>query len=203
MVDLSVCYGYNINMDNIKSVVAKNLIKLRKQNKLTQMELAEKLNYSDKAISRWESGEVTPDVGVLDDLCKVYNIPITSLFEESLNAEKVQKESKRSINNKIVITLLAISLVWILATITFVYFNVLLDKNFWQVFIYGLPVTFILAIVFNALWGKKINTFVFSSLLVWAVLLSFYIAFLQHNIWPVFVLGAPMQVALILWSRLK
>ena len=41
-------------MDNINLTVAKNLSDLRKQNKLTQLEVAEKLNYSDKAVSKWE-----------------------------------------------------------------------------------------------------------------------------------------------------
>ena len=52
-------------MEDIKDIVAVNLTNLRKANKITQLELAEKLNYSDKAISKWERGESLPDVVTL------------------------------------------------------------------------------------------------------------------------------------------
>ena len=55
-------------MENIKETIAKNLVELRKSHKLTQSALAEKLNYSDKAISRWEHAETLPDI---ETLCKV------------------------------------------------------------------------------------------------------------------------------------
>ena len=52
-------------MEDIKSIVAKNITELRLLNNMTQMELAEKLNYSDKTISKWERAESTPDISVL------------------------------------------------------------------------------------------------------------------------------------------
>ena len=52
-------------MKDVRQIIAENLIELRKVNKLTQLELAEKLNYSDKAISKWERGESLPDVEIL------------------------------------------------------------------------------------------------------------------------------------------
>ena len=52
-------------MDNLNYIVSKNLSDLRKRNGLTQAELAEKLNYSDKAVSKWEKGESLPGVEVL------------------------------------------------------------------------------------------------------------------------------------------
>jgi tellurite methyltransferase len=55
-------------MENVKEIIAKNLTELRKANKLTQGALAEKLNYSDKAISRWEHAETLPDI---ETLCKI------------------------------------------------------------------------------------------------------------------------------------
>ena len=43
-------------MDDIKNIVAKNITELRLLNNMTQMELAEKINYSDKTVSKWERG---------------------------------------------------------------------------------------------------------------------------------------------------
>lgn len=57
-------------MKAIKEVLIENLISLRKEHKLTQLELAEKIGYSDKAVSRWEHGEVLPDVETLDKIAE-------------------------------------------------------------------------------------------------------------------------------------
>ena len=59
-------------MENLKDVIRENLINLRKEHKLTQIDLAKKINYSDKAISRWENGDVLPDVEILNSICNVY-----------------------------------------------------------------------------------------------------------------------------------
>ena len=190
-------------MNDIKEIIAKNLIKLRKQHRLTQLELAEKINYSDKAISRWENGEVTPDIETLNNICTVYNMPISFLFDENLDLETVQKERNSNNTNKLVISLLAVLCVWTLAVALHVTFTLSLNVSYWQVFIFALPLTFIVAIVFNSLWGKHPWNFVFISCFVWTTLLSFYIVFFKYNIWPVFILGAPLQVSLILWSKLK
>ena len=68
-------------MKDIKQIIADNLVSLRKQNKLTQNELAEKLNYSDNTISRWEKAEITPSVETLVQISEIYNIPLESLFK--------------------------------------------------------------------------------------------------------------------------
>ena len=52
-------------MEDLKPVIAKNITALRQQARMTQSELAERLNYSDKAISKWERAESMPDVAVL------------------------------------------------------------------------------------------------------------------------------------------
>ena len=106
-------------MNDIKDIIANNLIKLRKKHKLTQNELAEKLNYSDNAISRWERGEVTPSIETLDQIAKYFDVPLSSLIED--NALGVsEKQDKKILRNKLAIILLFISLVWLVATITFV-----------------------------------------------------------------------------------
>ena len=91
-------------MENIKEVIKDNLIKLRKDNKLTQLELAQKIGYSDKAISRWETGETTPDVETLNSLASLYNVPISFFFEEynaeKHGAQKNQKKNKKSTKSR-------------------------------------------------------------------------------------------------------
>lgn len=190
-------------MENIKEVIAKNLIKLRKQNKLTQVELSEKLNYSDKAVSRWESGEVTPDIETLNKIADVYNVDITSMFDQNLNVEDLQKADKREASNRRAIVLLGISFVWILATILYVYAQFISDKSYWEIFVYGVPATIFVAMIFNFIWGKRLWRFVLISAFIWTALVCIYLSFIKYNIWPIFLLGAPIQVAIVLWSTIK
>lgn len=190
-------------MENIKDVIAKNLIKLRKQNKLTQAELSEKLNYSDKAVSRWESGEVTPDIETLNNIAEIYNVGITSLFNQNLDVEAEKKINKREANNRTAIILLAISFVWILATLVFIYSNIISGYVFWKIFVYSVPATFLVAIIFIFVWKIRKWRFRCISAFFWTLLASFYVVFLDYNIWLVFLLGAPIQIAIVLWSRIK
>ena len=52
----------------------------RKEKKLTQSDLAEKLNITDRSISKWENGNCLPDAGTMPELCKILNISINDLF---------------------------------------------------------------------------------------------------------------------------
>ena len=61
-------------MQDIKPIIAKNITILRQNAKMTQSELAEKLNYSDKAISKWERGESIPDITVLKALADLFGV---------------------------------------------------------------------------------------------------------------------------------
>ena len=74
-------------MDQIK--IGKYIAKCRKNNKITQSELAEKLGVTDRAISNWENGKNLPDVSFFKPLCNELNITINDL----LSGEKVEKNT--------------------------------------------------------------------------------------------------------------
>ena len=71
-------------MQELKNIIAKNIQECRNACGLTQLELAEKLNYSDNTISRWEKAEITPSVETLEQISQLYNIPLESLFKEKI-----------------------------------------------------------------------------------------------------------------------
>lgn len=79
-------------MEDIKSIFAKNLIQLRKQMKITQVEFAEKINYSDKAVSKWERGESIPDVAVLKSIGDFFGVTIDFLVTEHSESERLKKK---------------------------------------------------------------------------------------------------------------
>ena len=72
-----------MTLEEIKSNFSENLIKLRKSKSLTQLQLAEKLNYSDKAISKWEVGAVLPDVETLTHIADFFGLTVNDLIWEN------------------------------------------------------------------------------------------------------------------------
>ncbi len=191
-------------MSNVKDVIAQNLVRLRRQSKMTQTELAEKLNYTDKSVSKWEHGECTPPIDVLKALADLYGVTVDYLLRENEGIPlptKNENDDKKT--NKLIITLLATSLVWIIATVLYVSILTVLNTSLWILFVFAVPVSIIVLIVFNAIWGRRGWTFILISVGIWSLLASFYLLFIQYNLWAIFIAGVPLQVATVLWSQLK
>lgn len=193
-------------MNEIKQTVAENMTLLRKKNKMTQLDLAEKLNYSDKAVSKWERGEAMPDIEVLCNIADLYGVSLDYLVKEHApNESPATTQAKKEKSNKLTITLLAVILVWFVATFVFVYGQLLAEQNYWLAFIWAIPISAIVLIVFNGIWGKRKFTFILVSVLLWSLLAAIHLHFwkLGYNLWLLYLVGAPAQIAVILWSNLK
>lgn len=203
-----VLKGAVINqMDDLKQIIAKNITDLRKSTPLTQAELAEELNYSDKAISKWERAESIPDITVLKRIADLYGVTVDYLLEEEHTKNDNLKKSANAQErkNKNIITLLAVSVAWLVATIAFVSVGLYVKdiSNLWVIYIYAFPATFIILLVFNSIWGNLRKNFIIITLLIWSCLLSIYLSLLSYNIWLIFVIGIPAQIIVILWSGMK
>jgi len=191
-------------MKELKNIIAENLIDLRKANKLTQLELAEKLNYSDKAISKWERGESLPDIVILKQLADMYGVSVDYILSQHNEEAKAKYHvPKPELNNKLIITLLACLSVWLLATILYINFKIMFDKYYWMIWIWALPVTSIILIVFSSIWGKKSMIITSVSALIWTLILGAYLQFIEYNIWTLFLLGIPAQLATSLCGKIK
>ena len=197
-------------MKSLKQVVGENLIALRKANHLTQFELAEKMNYSDKSISKWENGDTLPDLETLNELCKFYGVTLDYLTHE-VHENKTQFviEDKKMIVNKAMIVALIDSIIWMIATIIFVY-SILLKKGepYWPIFIYAVPVTCLVTAIFcrNYFRMTRKGYFVIWTILIWAGISSAFFAILYNRdiaVWPLFLLGIPAQVSLSIWTFIK
>lgn len=190
-------------MEDYKKIIGNNISELRKINKLTQSELAEKLNYSDKAISRWERGDTMPSIEVLCQICDLFNVDLRYLVSKEDIKEKQKFSSKKLISNKVTIALLAISLVWLVATCIYVYSGLSTQSDLWIIFLWAVPASAILGDVFNIIWGERKYSIITRSVFIWSLLTSFYVQFLHLNIWLIFLLGIPIEVCVILWCGLK
>jgi transcriptional regulator with XRE-family HTH domain len=189
-------------MKDIRQIIADNLVSLRKKHNLTQNELAKKLDYSDNTISRWECGEISPNIETLQKIIKIYKIPLASLFEENIT-HTMDKETKAEKAYKLTITLLFMSLVWFAATVVFVYGNMVFNTNLWTLFIWAIPLSFLIMIPFNDVWGNTLYKCLLTSGLLWSTLVSIYLQFLQYNMWLIFLIGVPAQAGNILWILMK
>ena len=192
-------------MNDLKQIIASNISKLRKQKKLTQLEFAKALNYSDKAISKWERAESIPDIIILKQIADLFGVTVDYIINEHSENEKIlviEKEKKSKIN-KISLTLLSTCPIWIISTIVFTFVLIFTGKYLWQAFIVGIPLSILIFLIFNSIWGNKRNNYFIISCFVWSILLCFYLCLLKFNVWQLFILGIPAQIAIILWSTLK
>ena len=203
--------------DDLKAIIAANISELRKKSGMTQQDLAAKLNYTDKAISKWERGESIPDVMVLKQIADMNGVTVdyllTDIHEapEPVAEEKTEVETtkrRQSLRTSGFVTGMSVLLVWIAALVLFIVFDTAsLDyRSNWVVFACAVPASFIVWLVMNSIWFNRRRNYLIISLLMWSLLALIYIPillFAERNLWLIFSLGIPGQAIIIMWSRLK
>ena len=198
-----------IIIKDLKPVIAKNIAELRRANDTTQAELAEKLNYSDKAVSKWERGESVPDVMVLSEIADIFGVTVDYLLtEDHAQAEEIaESDMKILTKNRVIITVMSLFLVILVSTFAFVIMNMAMGFMFWHFlsYLYAIPVCAVMLIVFNSVWFNTRFNFVYISLLMWSLLAALIVTFLACgvDILMLAVVGIPGQIIIIMWSQLK
>ncbi|MBQ7831842.1 MAG: helix-turn-helix transcriptional regulator [Clostridia bacterium] len=195
-----------VNNNELNQKIAKNLTNYRKAAGLTQAELAEKINYSDKSVSKWESGNGIPDVYTLVQIAELYGVSVNAFLGE----EAPQFERKKTKGLHTLIMLLSVGIVWLVSVCAFVALQLFKKEEYaWLSFIYAIPTSAIVLIVYASIWKHRILNFVSVSTLIWTVLLSVYLTgkllslaygWDYSGLWCVFLLGVPLQVLEVLWT---
>ena len=182
-------------MENIREVVAKNLATLRKENQLTQVELAQKINFSDKAISRWEKGEVLPDIETLQKLSAVFNVPMASILEPQEEGHKTKfvKPAKKEILSQIFL----ICEIWVIMSVAYAYINIARGANLWQIFLWGIPATALFLLYQNRKTNNNLLNFIYGTLFVWSFITCLYLHMIELHPWYFYILGVPIQGMLV------
>ena len=179
----------------LRKTVAKNIAQYRKAHHDTQLDLATKLNYSDKSVSKWERGESLPDVYILSQIAELYGVSVSALIGEI----QPPKESKPHYH--MFILLLSLALTMAVATLLFSMFMICkVDYPAWMFFVYALPVCSIICIVFTSLWWGILWQGVSVSALIWTLGLSLYLSFELENVSLIFLVCAALQVLTVLWE---
>lgn len=195
-------------MNDIKTIVAHNIAELRKASNMTQLELAQRLNYSDKAVSKWEHGDSIPDVTVLLEIADLFGISLDFLVRTAHTPDEIKKRFvKPRKYSRRVIMLISILCVWFLAVFSFILVSLIWPNapHVWLSFIYAIPVSAVVWLVLNSVWfNQKVNYFII-SLLMWTAILSIHLSFLLagHNTSLIYIIGIPSQLIILLWSFLK
>ena len=182
----------------LRKTVAKNIAQYRKAHHDTQLDLATKLNYSDKSVSKWERGESLPDVYILSQIAELYGVSVSALIGEI----QPPKESKPHYH--MFILLLSLALTMAVATLLFAMFMICgVDYPAWMFFVYALPVGSIICIVFTSLWWGILWQGVSVSALIWTLGLSLYLSFELENVSLIFLVCAALQVLTLLWEGFR
>ena len=202
--------------ENLKDLIGKNIAAHRKRSGLTQVELADKLNYSDKAVSKWERGDSVPDVLTLAQLAQLFGVTVDDLLKDP-NAlpeetgavqhamEKVVARTLKRKANKNIILGLSSVLVWFVALFLYVVLASLGLENSWLAFFYAIPANAIVLLSLRSAWRDFRWNRALISAIMWGCLVSMYMTLLilgGVNIWRMFLLGIPGQLAILLWFRM-
>ena len=190
-------------MDDFKRIVAKNITALRTSMNLTQAQLGEKLNYSDKSVSKWERGDSVPDVFVLKRIADMSGVTVDWMLTDhggepvvTPDREKAHRYSRRFITLTVLAGILALAvllfvILWMMGTVM------------WLVFVYAVPVSLITLLVLNSVWGSRGNNLYIISGIVWGVICSIYLSFLDQNWWQLFLIGVPAQIIILFAFSIK
>ena len=195
-------------MNDVKNIVAKNIAELRQSRNITQLELAEKINYSDKAISKWERGESSPDISVLVEIAELFGVTVDYLVSaEHPQAPAAEDGAAKRQYNRRPIAYIAESAAWLVAILAFIITTLILQKMSFQFlyFVYALPVVLIVKLIFNSIWFNPRNNYYIISVLMWSVLAALHITCLYFGIDAalVYLLGVAGQIVIVLWSLIR
>jgi transcriptional regulator with XRE-family HTH domain len=177
-------------LEDIKSIIAENIVRLRHRSGMTQIGLAEKLNYSDKAVSKWERGESIPDISVLKNIADLFGVTvdylITSGHEDDaaieVTVDEVALQKRR--RSRAMITGMSVLLVWLIASVIFVPIDIATTDAVahWLAYAYAVPASMLVWLVFNSIWFNRRRNYLIISLMVWTLLAAIHLSVLVLNV---------------------
>ena len=191
-------------MDELEAIVSSNLTALRKRRGWTQAELAEKIHYSDKSVSKWERGEALPDLKVLKTLSELYGVTVDCFLTEGAAEDPAPYMAPASkLRYQIWVTLLAVCIVWLAATGLFSYSLLNAGEGFWTAFIWAIPASAVVVAVFDRRYFRGKLSFPVASIFLWGVITAIFLQWLDYHMWALFIIGAPAQIGLVLMHQIR
>ena len=197
-----------MQLSELKLISASNIIKLRTGAGLTQAELGEKLNYSDKTISKWERGEAIPDAYVLTQMAEIFGVTVDYLLsshdawespEQQEEKERKQEEHRYSVNMIIAISVLG---VWTMALTIFVLLW-LFDIILWETFIVALPVSILTYMVLICVFRRRQHLQFVIAAFVLSMFILLYFTLPMQKPWQLFLIAIPAEIIVFLSCNIR
>lgn len=200
--------------EEITKNVATNLVELRKKRGLTQLDVADHFNYSDKSISKWERGEALPDLITLQEIADFYGVTIDYLTHEPTEdnaALYAKSREKIEYRNRIIICCL-----WILGVLTIASVAcggiILISSDAalrpWMPFVWAIPGIFLVLAIYAWRYKKRVHGLAYQICFVWGLLTSIYLEIGLNisdnegwNLIFLFIIGIPLTFILVLKER--
>lgn len=208
-----------LNENDFRKKVGNNISYYRKSNGMTQSGLAEKLNYSDKAVSKWERGESVPDVYVLYRMSELFNCTINDITgfdsEKDLSEEKLDNIVKQNQFKRIMITALSVGLLWLVASVIYFVSDLIINgiyglgrNEFGIVFLFAVPASFIITLVFSKLWGRIWQQAASVSGILWSGVVCLAVSFNVFNFaedsaYKIIIAAVFFQILIVLWYLMR
>ena len=207
-----------MNNEELKISLGAGIARLRRERGMTQAELAERINYSDKAISKWERGESLPDVVTLlnlahelgTDLNTLTGCTAQTLAEQEPVGEPApetpaEPKKRRRRADKTVIQKLSSILVWVVALFLYMMLDAFGVRNLWLLFVAAVPANAIVLLSLRSAWKIYGLNRILISVILWSALLTVYLLLLvtaKVNVWKILPMGLLGQAAIILWFKM-
>ena len=194
-----------MQLSELKLISASNIIKLRTEAGLTQAELGEKLNYSDKTISKWERGEAIPDAYVLTQMAEIFGVTVDYLlsshdaWESPEQQAARQEETGYSVNMIIAISVLG---VWTMALTIFVLLW-LFDIILWETFIVALPVSILTYMVLICVFRRRQHLQFVIAAFVMSMFILLYFTLPMQKPWQLFLIAIPAEILVFLSCNIR
>lgn len=204
IIDKAFKNGYNEGMEDqdfLAITIGENIARLRRLSNMTQSELAEKINYSDKSVSKWEQGNGIPDVRILLQLAELFNVSVDDLVREHKEAPVMPKKTR--LRRRIIISLLSVGLCWLVAVVAFVFIGIIWPDvpNTWLAFVYAVPASAIVVLVFSCIWHYRWVRIAAITVLIWLTLTCIYLT--AHvcgaEIGLIYFIGVPLQILALIF----
>lgn len=207
-----------MNETDFRKKTGNNISYYRKANGLTQSALGEKLSYSDKAVSKWERGDSVPDVYIIYRMSEIFGCSVNDIIgqnEKDIKSDRINEIAKNKQFRRIMITALSVGLLWLVASVIYFVTDLIVNgvyklgqDDFILVFMYSVPASFIITLVFSKLWGRIWQQAVSVSGILWGSVISLAVSFnvfnfAQSSAYKILFAAGFFQVLIVLWYVMR
>lgn len=208
-----------MNEADFRKRVGNNISYYRKAKGLTQSALAEKLSYSDKAVSKWERGESEPDIYVIYKMSELFDCSVNDIIgkggKDDITDDKLNEILKKKQFRQIMITALSVGLVWLVVSVIYFVTDIIVNgvyslgqNEFNIVFLYAVPLSFIVTLIFSKLWGRIWQQAASVSGILWGGVASLAVSFnifdfAEKSAFKIFIAAAVFQILIVLWYIMR